>query len=192
MDFENRQTFQNPLNRWLGPATVTYLLLVEAAQIRAAASVWDGVYTGEQARRGQAQYQQQCGACHGPTLAGAEMAPALASQDILDKWSGQTVGDFFQRIRITMPLGKPGRLSPDVNSDITAGAQVGDLFMSLIHTCQLCGANSFEYLTELQRHARELAAESGGVDALELSPDAGAAWSMMNPAWPKRIVCGQG
>jgi hypothetical protein len=35
---------------------------------------------------------------------------------------------------------------------------VGDVFMSLIHTCQLCGANSFEYLTELQRHARELAA----------------------------------
>ena len=38
------------------------------------------------------------------------------------------------------------------------GAQVGDLFMSLIHTCRLCGANSFEYLTELQRHACELAA----------------------------------
>jgi transposase len=38
------------------------------------------------------------------------------------------------------------------------GAEVGDLFMTLIHTCQLCGANSFEYLTELQRHARELAA----------------------------------
>jgi len=38
------------------------------------------------------------------------------------------------------------------------GAQVGDLFMSLIHTCQLCGANSFDYLVRLQRHARELAA----------------------------------
>ena len=38
------------------------------------------------------------------------------------------------------------------------GAQVGDLFMSLIHTCQLCGANSFDYLVQLQRHARELAA----------------------------------
>ena len=38
------------------------------------------------------------------------------------------------------------------------GAQVGDLFMSLIHTCQLCGANSFDYLVELQQHARELAA----------------------------------
>jgi transposase len=38
------------------------------------------------------------------------------------------------------------------------GAAVGDLFMSLIHTCQLCEANSFEYLIELQRHAKELAA----------------------------------
>ena len=38
------------------------------------------------------------------------------------------------------------------------GAEVGDLFMTLIHTCQLCGANSFDYLTELQRHARELTA----------------------------------
>jgi transposase len=39
------------------------------------------------------------------------------------------------------------------------GALVGDLFMSLIHTCQLCDANSFDYLTELQRHAQELAAQ---------------------------------
>jgi transposase len=39
------------------------------------------------------------------------------------------------------------------------GAQVGDLFMTLIHTCQLCGANSFDYLVELQRHARELATQ---------------------------------
>jgi transposase len=39
------------------------------------------------------------------------------------------------------------------------GADVGDLFMSLIHTCELCGANSFEYLAELQRHAAELASK---------------------------------
>jgi transposase len=36
------------------------------------------------------------------------------------------------------------------------GAQVGDLYMSLIHTCELNGANPFDYLTELQRHAGEL------------------------------------
>lgn len=36
------------------------------------------------------------------------------------------------------------------------GAEVGDLFMSLIHTCELNGANPFDYLTELQRHAEKL------------------------------------
>ena len=38
------------------------------------------------------------------------------------------------------------------------GARVGDLFMSLIHTCELNDANPFRYLTELQKHAPELAA----------------------------------
>ena len=33
---------------------------------------------------------------------------------------------------------------------------MGDLFMSLIYTCELCGANPFHYLTELQRHLWEL------------------------------------
>ena len=37
------------------------------------------------------------------------------------------------------------------------GAHVGDVFMSLIYTCELCGANPFDYLTELERHAGELA-----------------------------------
>jgi hypothetical protein len=41
------------------------------------------------------------------------------------------------------------------------GAEVGDLFMSLIHTCELGGANSFHYLTELQRHAPQVAASPG-------------------------------
>ena len=40
------------------------------------------------------------------------------------------------------------------------GARTGDLFMSLIHTCELNGANAFDYLTELQRHSAELSAHS--------------------------------
>lgn len=38
------------------------------------------------------------------------------------------------------------------------GAEVGDLYMSLIHTCELNGVNAFDYLTELQRHPAELKA----------------------------------
>ena len=37
------------------------------------------------------------------------------------------------------------------------GARVGDLFMSLIHTCNLAGVNPFDYLTALQKHSADLA-----------------------------------
>lgn len=38
------------------------------------------------------------------------------------------------------------------------GARVGDMYMSLIHTCELCGVSPFDYLVELQKNADELAA----------------------------------
>ena len=38
------------------------------------------------------------------------------------------------------------------------GAHIGDLFMSLIHTCELNGVNPFDYLTHLKKHADELCA----------------------------------
>jgi transposase len=47
------------------------------------------------------------------------------------------------------------------------GAHVGDLFMSLIHTCELAEANPFDYLTTLQRHA----------DALATNPTAWMPWN---------------
>lgn len=37
------------------------------------------------------------------------------------------------------------------------GARAGDMFMSLIHTCELNGGNPFDYLTQLQRHAADVA-----------------------------------
>jgi hypothetical protein len=42
------------------------------------------------------------------------------------------------------------------------GAHVGDLFMSLIHTCELCEVNAFEYLTELKRHSPKVASNPPG------------------------------
>jgi transposase len=41
------------------------------------------------------------------------------------------------------------------------GAHVGDIFMSLIHTCALCGANPVEYLRALMEHAPEVAVRPG-------------------------------
>jgi cytochrome c len=85
-----------------------------------ATSVWDGVYTEEQAKRGGPMYSEFCASCHGPELMGGEMAPPLASGDFLSGWDGLTVGDLFERIRISMPQNAPGSLSGQQNADIMA------------------------------------------------------------------------
>jgi len=96
-----------------------FCLVLSAWQV-ASKSVRDGVYTTEQAQRGQPLYKQYCASCHGDSLEGIEMAPALAGPDFIDEWSGQTVGDLFERIRATIPRDKPGRLSREINVDIAA------------------------------------------------------------------------
>ena len=72
-------------------------------------SIWDGIYTEEQATRGQGLYSQECASCHGGELTGGEMAPPLAGGEFLAGWDGLTVGDLFERIRISMPQNTPGR-----------------------------------------------------------------------------------
>ena len=83
-------------------------------------SVWDGVFTEDQAKRGQGAYNENCSSCHGDSLTGGEMAPALAGGDFQSNWNGLTMGDLYDRIRTTMPLNKPGKLSREVNADILA------------------------------------------------------------------------
>ena len=52
------------------------------------------------------------------------------------------------------------------------------------------GANPFDYLAELQRHATELASNPSAWMPWNYADDTGAGRSMMNPAWPERIVFG--
>lgn len=83
-------------------------------------SVWDGVYTEEQARRGEALYQQECALCHLATLTGGESAPPLAGADFLANWNGLTLGDLFERLRISMPPDQPERLTRQQKIEILA------------------------------------------------------------------------
>ncbi len=83
-------------------------------------SVWDGVYTEDQADRGRGLYNQHCASCHADTLTGGEMSPPLAGGEFLSNWNGLTLGELFERIRTTMPQNKAGKLSREVNADITA------------------------------------------------------------------------
>jgi len=94
------------------------LLTVVMAQTQS--SVWDGVYTDEQAKRGQALYSKECAGCHGTELSGGEEAPPLSGGAFMSNWNGLTLGELFERIRVSMPEGRPGTLSRQQNADILA------------------------------------------------------------------------
>ena len=85
-----------------------------------AQSVWDGVYTPEQAKRGEGLYSQGCLRCHGQDLMGGEMAPALSDGQFRSNWDGVPVGELFERIRVSMPADSPGSLSRQQYADILA------------------------------------------------------------------------
>jgi S-disulfanyl-L-cysteine oxidoreductase SoxD len=103
-------------------AAVAALCLAAAAWRVAAAgpSVWDGVYTAEQVKRGETAYLQACAGCHGTALGGGDMTPPLVGGAFTSNWNDLTVGDLFDRIRTTMPLDNPGRLSRQQNADVIA------------------------------------------------------------------------
>jgi mono/diheme cytochrome c family protein len=83
-------------------------------------SVWDAVYTQDQAMRGQAKYGEVCSKCHQADLSGSDQAPSLAGGEFLDRWNDQSVGDLADRIRLTMPQDDIGSLNVQMSADITA------------------------------------------------------------------------
>ena len=83
-------------------------------------SIWDGVFNEEQAKRGEAAFVQACSNCHQRNLEGADMTPALTGGAFMANWDGLTVGDLFDRIRVSMPADRPGTLSRQENADIIA------------------------------------------------------------------------
>jgi mono/diheme cytochrome c family protein len=87
---------------------------------QAARSVWDGVYTSEQAARGASLYANNCASCHGSALSGGESAPPLTGGEFFSNWNGLTLGDLFERIRISMPADRPGKLSRAEDADVLA------------------------------------------------------------------------
>jgi mono/diheme cytochrome c family protein len=91
-----------------------------AAQEAAGKSANDGVYTAEQAKRGEALYKEQCATCHGDNLEGSGPMPPLAGKDFLTNWQGKTVGDLFEKTHTTMPATAPGTLTPVQAAEVVA------------------------------------------------------------------------
>ena len=111
-----------PLNKIVALAIVVFgaLIALDILVAQAQPSVWDGVYTQEQAKRGETAYIERCARCHGDDLSGGDSVPPLAGTEFLSTWNTKTVGDIFDRIRTTMPSDKPGTLTRKLDSDILA------------------------------------------------------------------------
>jgi mono/diheme cytochrome c family protein len=78
------------------------------------------VFTEDQVKRGAAAYQRDCSNCHGAALEGGDMTPPLVGGAFTSNWNDLTLGDLFDRIRQTMPLDSPGKLSRQQNADVIA------------------------------------------------------------------------
>ena len=90
-------------------------LLAIASSVSAqdgATSVQSGVYSQEQAGRGQQLFGEACMVCHQPE--------EFADGGYMDGWSGMSVNDLVEFIRSTMPEDNPGRLKRKEYIDIVA------------------------------------------------------------------------
>ena len=74
-------------------------------------STWAGIYTIDQAARGESSYRAQCASCHGVSLEGSDDAPPLTGRDFTDDWNCSNIADLFEKIQYTMPANRPGQLT---------------------------------------------------------------------------------
>ena len=98
---------------------------IAGAQTVKPVSVWSGVYTAAQEKRGEELHADACAMCHGAKLNGAgqsEMppSPAIAGATFLRKWAGQNVAALFVIVRHTMPPDTPGTLTDQQTIDAIA------------------------------------------------------------------------
>jgi mono/diheme cytochrome c family protein len=106
------------LGMLLTVALLQQMLLAQAAPHQV--SIRNGVYTAEEAQRGKAIYQNQCGMCHGDALEGQGQNSPLAGTVFLNNWTGQTVADLFMKTIVMMPAMDPGTLTPKDTAEVIA------------------------------------------------------------------------
>ena len=104
----------------LGVPEPTSVPIIETTLNAQDQTIWAGVYTNDQAERGQRVYEQECAQCHLDDLLGDGIAPALIGSSFFFRWSDLSVGDMYSAIRTTMPQGAPGSLSPNGYAEISA------------------------------------------------------------------------
>jgi len=81
-------------------------------------STWDGVYTHEQALRGQAAYTENCQRCHHANLSG--YGGVLMGTYFMESWRDEGLDKFFGLMKRIMPRDRPGSLTDQQYIDVVA------------------------------------------------------------------------
>ncbi|HXT14021.1 MAG TPA: cytochrome c [Gemmatimonadaceae bacterium] len=83
-------------------------------------TVWDSVYTMNQAARGETAYARSCARCHGASLSGGDQSPPLSGGAFLGNWNGTPLSDLQTRILTTMPSDSIGIYKRELVTDVIA------------------------------------------------------------------------
>ena len=92
----------------------------EAPAASSGRSLWSGVYSDAQARRGEPLYAENCAFCHGAELAGTISASPLSAAALSARWHDKTLADLFEYQQSFMPWNSPGGFGRSQNIDILA------------------------------------------------------------------------
>jgi ankyrin repeat protein len=98
---------------------------------------WDGVFTEQQAQRGQQVYQRACSACHLESLQGDDVSPALVGKGFLARFRGLSAHEMVQNLRASMPQNAPDSLGDRAYIDLVSyllkanGSKTGALELPL-------------------------------------------------------------
>ena|SRR5215472_3563751 len=76
-------------------------------------SVWDGVYTDEQATRGGEAFAKSCAGCH-------DLTGEFTGTAFMNMWKGQSAFDLFEKMRTEMPMDNPGSLTQQNYVDVVS------------------------------------------------------------------------
>src|SRR5262247_3798153 len=74
-------------------------------------TVWSGIYTTEQAVRGEEAYKARCGRCHSASLEGTQ-GNGLVGKDFMDRWREDSMGSLFEFVSEGMPPARRGEGRP--------------------------------------------------------------------------------
>src|SRR5262252_2842351 len=81
------------------------LMMLVLCGCRSTPTVWQGVYSAEQAARGRRVYEDHCAVCHKPNLTGLD--GRLKGKRFMEEWREDNLNSLFIQIKRGMPAENP-------------------------------------------------------------------------------------